>query len=81
MKFILLASTVASLKVSGGPDIYGPNGQGFTNMSANQDTANIGINITEHGKGPACIEPTWATFHWKSILGDGRVVENTRERF
>lgn len=37
--------------------------------------------MTEKGKGPECDAPNWATFHWKSILGDGREIENTRERF
>jgi len=37
--------------------------------------------VTEKGKGPECDAPNWATFHWKSILGDGREIENTKERF
>lgn len=68
-------------QVSADPDIYGPNGEDYQNNDANYDLSRIGINITEKGKGPECNAPNWATFHWKSILGDGREVENTKERF
>jgi FKBP-type peptidyl-prolyl cis-trans isomerase len=79
----LFASEATAIKqtTSAGPDIYGPNGDNYTNNDASYDLSRIGINITETGKGAACNAPNWATFHWKSILGDGREIENTKERF
>ena len=71
MKLILatlLASQASALKLSASFDLW-------------YDNSKVEVEITTKGKGPACLEPTWATFHWKSIIGDGRVVENTRERF
>ena len=77
----LFATEAEAIKMMAGPDIYGQNGDNYQNDSANYDLSRIGISITEKGKGPACDAPNWATFHWKSILGDGREVENTKERF
>jgi len=51
-------------KSSGAPNVYGSNGDGWSNKDANYDLSRIGIDITESGKGPACGTSTWATFHW-----------------
>ena len=78
----LFAETSAITQTNqAGPDVFGPNGANYSNNDASYDLSRIGIDVTESGKGPACNAPNWATFHWKSILGDGREVENTRERF
>jgi len=67
-------TTVAS------PDAYGRNGEYFMQTIANYDLSRIGIDRTEAGKGPLCSAPNWATFHWRAILGDGRVVDGTKEK-
>merc|ERR1712166_699821 len=67
-------TTVAS------PDAYGRNGEYFMQTIANYDLSRIGIDRSEEGKGPLCSAPNWATFHWRAILGDGRVVDGTKER-
>ena len=79
----LFASSATAIKqtTSAGPDIFGPNGENYENNDPNYDLSRIGISITEKGKGAGCTAPNWATFHWKSILGDGREIENTKERF
>lgn len=77
----LVATETQAIKMKAEPDVYGSNGENYQNVSANYDLSRIGINITEKGKGPECDAPNWATLHWRSILGDGREIENTRERF
>ena len=79
----LFASDVMAIKQTsaGAPDIYGPNGVDYVNNDANYDLSRIGISITKKGTGAECNSPNYAVFHWKSILGDGREVENTEERF
>lgn len=77
----LFATEAEAIKMKADPDVYGPNGENYLNNSSNYDLSRIGISITEKGRGPECDAPTWATFHWKSILGDGREIENTKERF
>jgi hypothetical protein len=67
-------TTVAS------PDAYGRNGENFLQTTANYDLSRIGIDRTEEGCGPVCSAPNWATFHWRAILGDGRVVDGTKEK-
>mmetsp|Transcript_32437 Transcript_32437/g.49624 ORF Transcript_32437/g.49624 Transcript_32437/m.49624 type:complete len:176 (+) Transcript_32437:2-529(+) len=69
---LLLASTQA-VKISTEPDVYGPNGQDYTNESANYDMSLIGIDITSHGHGGKCENGKWATVHWSGSLKDGRV--------
>ena len=48
--------------------------------TANAEQADIYIDKSECGKGPKCKEATWATFHWRVILADGRVVDGSKER-
>jgi hypothetical protein len=49
MKYLVLAALMgfsSGVHVSGGPDVYGPNGAGYTNVSPNYDMSRIGISIT-----------------------------------
>ena len=39
ISLLLLASSTSSLKLSAGPDIYGPNGEGYVNNSASYDNS------------------------------------------
>jgi len=49
MKYLVLAALMgfsSGVHVHGGPDVYGPNGAGYTNTSPNYDMSRIGISIT-----------------------------------
>jgi FKBP-type peptidyl-prolyl cis-trans isomerase len=61
------------------PDVYGPNGDNYTNVDANYDTSRIGIDIKEKGTGPKCKEGDWTTVHWTGYLKDGREITNSWE--
>eukprot|EP00356_Strombidium_inclinatum_P008823 CAMPEP_0170479236 /NCGR_PEP_ID=MMETSP0208-20121228/545_1 /TAXON_ID=197538 /ORGANISM="Strombidium inclinatum, Strain S3" /LENGTH=319 /DNA_ID=CAMNT_0010751595 /DNA_START=8 /DNA_END=967 /DNA_ORIENTATION=+ len=79
MKYAVAAllSTSAAIQLRGGPDVYGPNGDNYSNESANYDLSRIGISVTEAGKGPQCTKGDWATVHWKGTLTDGRIVTDS----
>ena len=74
----LLATSVKAIKLSSGPDVYGPNGDNYTNESADYDLSRIGISVSSKGSGPQCTKGDWATVHWKGALTDGRVVTDSR---
>ena len=59
-----LMSSAASVKIQGGPDVYGPNGENYSNTQADYDTSRIGIDITSPGSGPKCKVGDWTTVHW-----------------
>jgi len=63
---------------TGGPDVFGPNGVGYTNTDASADVANIGIDISNAGTGDNCKVGDWTTVHWVGSLPDGRVVTDSR---
>lgn len=44
---LALISNISAIKVTSAPDVYGPNGKNYTNTSAEQDLAKIGIDIHE----------------------------------
>ena len=49
MKYLVLAALMgfsSGVHVHSGPDVYGPNGAGYTNNSPNYDMSRIGISIT-----------------------------------
>jgi len=49
MKYLVLAALMESISgvhVHSAPDVYGPNGAGYTNTSPNYDMSRIGISIT-----------------------------------
>ena len=74
---LLLAGSQA-IKIRTEPDVFGPNGVDYTNESANQDMALIGIDILQHGSGDKCSTGNWATVHWSGSLKDGRVITDSR---
>ena len=81
MKYLTFAALVApafSIKISAAPDVYGPNGNGYTNVDASIAGGDIGINFHEQGTGDQCAEGDWASVHWVGTLPDGRVVTDSR---
>lgn len=74
---LLLASSTQAISLSSGPDVYGPNGDNYTNESADYDLSRIGVSVTTQGNGPKCTRGDWAIVHWKGSLNDGRVVTDS----
>lgn len=66
-----------SIKSKLAPDVYGPNGVGYANISPDAAMADIGISIMKKGKGEKCAAGDWTTVHWKASLKDGRVVSDS----
>ena len=73
-----LISNAAAIKQKAAPDVYGPNGEGYTNTSPNYDVSRIGIDIQTSGSGPKCKVGDWTTVHWSGKLKDGREITNSR---
>lgn len=48
------------MKLASPPDVYGPNGVGYANVSPDQSMADIGIDILVGGTGPKCSSGDWA---------------------
>jgi FKBP-type peptidyl-prolyl cis-trans isomerase len=66
------------------PDVYGPNGANYTNVSPSQDMARIKIDITTKGDGKGdknevCKDGQWAKISYKGYLKDGRQILDTAE--
>ena len=87
MKNIVISSAVAALissssaiKVASGPDVFGPNGQDYTNNNASYDFSRIGIDVYEQGKGEKCTPGDWATVHYQGYLKDGRKVTDSTDQ-
>lgn len=82
MKFAVFAlvSNISAINIrgDGSPDVYGANGLNYSNISADYDTSQIGIDITKAGNGNNCREGDWTTVHWVGTLKDGREVTNSR---
>ena len=77
---IALLSASQAINIEAGPDNMGKNGANWMQTTANAELADIKIDKTECGKGPACNAPNWAIYHWRAILADGRVVDGSKER-
>lgn len=87
MKNIAISSAVAALissssaiKVTAGPDVFGPNGTNYQNGSATYDLSRIGIDITTQGTGHQCAIGDWTTFSYQAYLKDGRMVADTTDQ-
>lgn len=87
MKNIAISSAVAALisstsaiKVSAGPDVFGPNGTEYQNDSATYDLSRIGIDLYNKGSGAKCATGDWVTLSYQAYLKDGRQVENTGDQ-
>lgn len=68
-------------KTNSNPDVYGPNGKGYTNTSGDQSLAKIGIDIDftkAKDSDPKCLEGEWAQIHYVGTLPNGRVVADSR---
>jgi len=51
--FALVSNTSANkIKQMSAPDIFGPNGNDYQNISPEYDMSRIGISIDKHGTGP-----------------------------
>lgn len=77
---LALINNSAAVKVTSAPDVYGLNGQNYTNNNADQELAKIGIDITKtkNDKSSACSAGNWAKVHWVGRLKDGRVVTDSK---
>lgn len=88
------ASSAVSIKSTAEPDVFGPNGANYSNDSASQDLALIGIDIYEKGKDEVtdadghvvkgekaknCEPGDWTTVHWKGYLKSGTLVTDSRQ--
>lgn len=73
----MLINSASAIKITSAPDVFGPNGVDYTNFSADQDLAQIGIDILAHGKGDKCQPGLWATVKYKGTLKDGRVITDS----
>ena len=68
-----------AIKQLSSPDVYGPNGEAYSNIDATYDLSRIGIDVTKTTKGAeACRSGDWTTVHWIGTLPDGRVVTDSR---
>lgn len=75
---VALINSAAAIKHKSGPDVYGPNGDGYKNTVADYDTSRIGIDVTSAGSGSKCKPGDWTTVHWAGYLKDGREITNSR---
>jgi len=77
---LALINNISAVKVQSSPDVYGPNGENYTNLSADQELSQIGIDIhsSKNDKSPTCSAGNWATVHWVGRLMDGRVVTDSK---
>ena len=62
-----------------GPDVFGPNGVNYTNVSLDQDMARIQIDILEKGDGKGdkkekCLPGKWSKISYKGYLKNGQQV-------
>lgn len=77
---LCLISNISAVKVSSSPDVYGPNGQNYTNESADYELAQIGIDIhtQKNPDSPTCSTGNWVTVQWQGRLMDGRVITDSK---
>lgn len=74
-----LISNVSAIKNRAGPDVYGPNGENYQNVSPDYDMSRIGISITvPSADHKHCRAGDWTTVHYTAKLKDGRLVSDTR---
>jgi hypothetical protein len=74
-----LISDVKAIELRGGPDVFGPNGDGYENNDPRYDYSRIGINVNTKGQGNQCKPGDWVSVHYKARLSrDLREVSDTR---
>lgn len=66
------------------PDVFGPNGANYTNVSPQYDMATFGIDIIKKGDGKGdtdtkCLDGKWAKVSYKGYLKNGLKVYDTDE--
>jgi hypothetical protein len=79
---ILAAASAVHVDQSVAPDVYGPNGNNYTNTGAEQDMARIKIDINQKGDGKGdvaerCSTGKWAKVSIKGYLKNGQQVIDT----
>lgn len=47
---LALINQASAVRVNSVPDVYGPNGNGYTNTNADQEVSSIGIDYREEAK-------------------------------
>jgi len=75
---LITTGAANKIKQMSAPDIFGPNGNDYQNISPEYDMSRIGISIDKHGTGPQCTIGDWVTVHWVGRLKDGRVVTDSK---
>ena len=69
MNKLIFISCASAIKIA--PDVFGPNGENYKNMSADQDMAKIKIDILTEGSGEKCIDGQWAKIAYQGYLTNG----------
>ena len=76
----MVAASAAAIKLDSKPDVFGPNGKGYSNDSPDQDMANIGIDIIQTDKSqPRCEVGKLVKAKWRGYTTDGKVVTDTTQ--
>ena len=76
--YCALIGVASSTKLTAKPDVYGKNGENYSNVDPSEIMAKIGIDISEAGTGENCKETDWATVHYKGTLTNGLVVTDSK---
>ena len=73
----MAAAGTAAISIT--PDVFGPNGENYTNNSADQDMANIGIDIiqTDESESKKCEVGKLVKAKIKGRTKDGALVTDT----
>lgn len=61
------------------PDVFGPNGNNYTNTAPTVDMSKVGISISEAGSGDMCTDGKWAKIAYKGFLTNGQQVMGSEE--
>jgi hypothetical protein len=75
--YAALIGSASAIKSHDGKDVYGPNGENYSNTSPDYDLSRIGIDITTPGTGPKCKVGDWTTVRWEGYLKDGRHITSS----
>lgn len=81
---IMAAASALHMETVASPDVFGPNGANYTNVSPENDMSKIKIDITTKGDGKGdvdekCSDGQWAKISYKGYLKNGDKVYDTDE--
>lgn len=76
----MVATGAVAVKIVIAPDVFGPNGKGYQNDSADQDMANIGIDIIKTDKSAKkCEIGKLVKAKYRGYTAEGQVVTDTAQ--